>query len=237
MDYWLSLARGPLFTMTFLFVVLALLRLVVIHIIAINMTWKRTRDHNIVVKDVARWVFEWAFPIKHFSQARAAFSVISFLWHIGLILVPVFFASHLLLWERGLGVRLPDILKMSKHTADALTIVTVGLTVVMFLFRALSRESRALSGPIDYALLALLAVPFITGFLAVHAKINPLPYNATMLIHVLSAELIFVLMPFTKLAHAALFPFGRISTYIYWRFPEGSGERIAHEIFGEKVKV
>ena len=32
-----------------------------------------------------------------------------------------------------------------------------------------------------------------------------------MLIHVLSAELLFVVVPFTKLAHVVLFPFDRLS--------------------------
>jgi nitrate reductase gamma subunit len=223
--------------MTFLFMVLALLRIVVLHIIAINLTWKRTRDHNINIADLVRAVFDWAIPVKHIPRTRPVFSTISFLWHIGLIIVPIFFVSHVLLWERGIGIALPDSLKMNKHVADGLTIATVGLTAVLFLFRALSPLTRVLSEPIDYFLLVLLAVPFVTGFFAVHAAISPLPYNVTMLIHILSAEAIFILMPFTKLAHVVVFPFGRISTYIYWRFPEGSGARIADEIFGEEAKV
>ena len=89
----------------------------------------------------------------------------------------------------------------------------------------------------DYFLLALLAMPFVTGFLAAHPAINPVRYNITMLIHVLSSELIFVLIPLTKLSHCVLFPFDRISSDIFWRFPAEAGEKVAVELHGEEVKV
>ena len=65
---------------------------------------------------------------------------------------------------------------------------------------------RGLSHFQDYALLVPLAVPFVSGYLAMHPWLNPFGYTGTMLVHVLSADLIFVLMPLTKLSHAVLMP-------------------------------
>jgi hypothetical protein len=45
-------------------------------------------------------------------------------------------------------------------------------------------------------------------------------------VHVLSAELLLILIPFTKLAHAALFPFTRASWEMGWHFVPGAGERV-----------
>jgi hypothetical protein len=67
--------------------------------------------------------------------------------------------------------------------------------------------------------------------------VNPLSYNAMMLIHLLGAELVFVLLPTTKLSHCVLFPFLRVSSEIFWRMPPGSGDRVARELHGEETRV
>ena len=48
---------------------------------------------------------------------------------------------------------------------------------------------------------------------------NVLSYRATMFVHVLAGDLLLAIMPFTKLSHAVLFPFERVSSEVYWRFP------------------
>jgi len=80
-------------------------------------------------------------------------------------------------------------------------------------------------------------VPFASGFMAMHPALNALPYHIMLLIHVLSAELVFVLMPVTKLAHGVLFPFNRFSSEIFWKFPAGAGDRVARELHGEEARV
>ena len=57
-----------------------------------------------------------------------------------------------------------------------------------------------------------------------------------MLTHLLSAELLFVLVPFTKLAHVVLFFFDRISQ-VHWQLRPGAGNRVARALFGEEAKV
>jgi hypothetical protein len=59
-----------------------------------------------------------------------------------------------------------------------------------------------------------------------HPATNPLPFPATSLVHLLSAELLLVLLPFTKLAHALLFPFTQVSWELGWHFVPGAGERV-----------
>jgi hypothetical protein len=48
----------------------------------------------------------------------------------------------------------------------------------------------------------------------------------TYLVHLLSAELLLVLIPFTKLAHVALFPLTRLSWELGWHLVPGAGERV-----------
>ena len=57
-----------------------------------------------------------------------------------------------------------------------------------------------------------------------------------MLIHLLSAELLFVLIPFTKLAHIVLFFFDRISG-LHWQLRPGAGDQVAEALYGEEARV
>jgi hypothetical protein len=88
----------------------------------------------------------------------------------------------------------------------------------------------------DYLLLLLIMIPFATGFLALHPRINPFSWELVMLLHLLSAELLFVLVPFTKLAHVVLYAFDRVSA-IHWQLRPGAGDQVAQALFGEKARV
>ena len=57
-----------------------------------------------------------------------------------------------------------------------------------------------------------------------------------MLFHVLSAEALFLAIPFTKLAHVVLFPFDRLSQ-VHWQLRAGAGEKVAMALYGEEAKV
>jgi nitrate reductase gamma subunit len=57
-----------------------------------------------------------------------------------------------------------------------------------------------------------------------------------MLAHLLSAELLFVVTPFTKLAHAVLFFFDRISA-VHWQLRPGAGDRVAEALRGKGIEV
>lgn len=57
-----------------------------------------------------------------------------------------------------------------------------------------------------------------------------------MLIHTLSAELLMVAIPFTKLSHVVLFVFDRLSE-VHWRLRPGAGERAAEALLGKEARV
>jgi hypothetical protein len=65
---------------------------------------------------------------------------------------------------------------------------------------------RILTEAWDYVLLGLIALPFLTGLLAYH-QVGP--YELLMILHLLTAEVLLILIPFTKLSHMILFFFTR----------------------------
>ena len=65
----------------------------------------------------------------------------------------------------------------------------------------------------------------------------PVDYHVMMLIHVLSAELIFVLIPFSKVAHCVLVPFSQLVSDLGWRFPASAGRDVARALGKESAPL
>lgn len=231
-EQWIDFAKGPLFTLTFGIMILGLARHFVIQIYELiagkgrRLTaapWRK------ILKDAAGWVV----PVKQIMKGTPFFSSVSYLFHIGVIIVPVFLADHIVLWEKTLGVNLPSI---SSGWADFLTLFTLACVVVLFGFRTFGSRQRAMSRRIDYVLLVLIFLPFATGFMASHPSMNPIRWEVMMLVHLLSAELLFIVIPFTKLAHIVLFAFDRISA-LHWQLRPGAGDKVANALFGKEARV
>ena len=232
-EQWLEWARGPLFRLSFLIMVLGLLRLVILTGVGVFRALYRANDRKLPVKALVLATLKWLFPFKQLNN-RLAYSITSVLFHVGLILTPLFLGAHILLWKRGIGIGWPG---LTQGLADTLTILTIAAGIGLIIGRAANPFSRQISRFQDFALPPLLIVPFICGFLAMHPAINPIPYNAAMLIHVLSGDLIFILIPFTKMAHCVLLPTTQLVAEVGWHFPADQGENVAIALHKETEPV
>lgn len=232
MEAWLDFAMGPLFAFTFLFMVAGLIRQAVVQFYQIA-TKKGRRLGDVHWGDVLREMASWLFPIRHISPGSRLFSTASFLMHIGLIGVPLLLIDHVAMWEALLGWDLPA---MGPGLADFLTLFTIGCILVLLTSRTLVARQRVMSRPMDYAILVLILLPFTAGYMASHPTVNPLPWQAMMLIHVLTAEALFVAVPFSKLSHIVLFFFDRVSA-VHWQLRPGAGDRVAEALVRKEVRA
>jgi nitrate reductase gamma subunit len=232
MEQWIDFARGPLFALTFSIMILGLVRLIIIQIYTI-VAGKGRRLINAPWKKIFQEALSWLVPVKHLIPGTKIFSIVSFLCHIGLIIVPLFIANHIVLWEDFFKVDLPQ---LGKTVADYLTLFTIACLFILLGFRIFSMSLRSMSRKSDYLLLVLILIPFTTGYMMLHPEFNPFSWNFIMLTHLLSAELLFLLIPFTKLAHVVLFFFDRISA-IHWQLRPGAGNRVAEILYGKEAKV
>ncbi|MFC1563481.1 hypothetical protein ACFL6G_01035 [candidate division KSB1 bacterium] len=176
--------------------------------------------------------FDWLLPINHL-KSRKLYSITSITFHIGLILVPIFLSAHILLWRKGIGFGWPAI---DQGVLDILTLLTIAAGVGLFIGRIGNKDSRYISRLQDYLLTWLLIIPFISGYLAMNPHLLPVSYTFMMIIHVLSGELVFVLMPFSKISHCILFPLARYASNYAWRFVPNAGEKVARSL-GKEVRV
>jgi len=230
----LEFARGPLFRFTFALMVLGLARLVLLTVYGVVRTYILAGDKRLfwpVIRQRTLWTL---FPFSRLHRTRASYSILSFAFHVGLIIVPIFLFAHVHLWQRGIGISWPALPPLA---ADVLTILTIFAALALFSLRAASSLSRTLSRAQDYAWPLLLILVFVSGFLASHPPWCPVDYRVMLLVHILSAELIFVLMPFSKIAHCVLIPFSQLVSDLGWHFPATAGKDVCRALGKESTPV
>jgi nitrate reductase gamma subunit len=222
-EAWIEFGRGPLFRLAFSLMVLGLLRIVVLTAMGLVEAYHRNEDKIVNWREVARQTAAWLFPVRRLWRKRPFYSSVSLLFHVGLLLVPIFLGTHVLLWKRGSGF---DWATLPEKTANVLTLLVIAAALALSLGRAFDPRARKLSRVQDYVWPLLLAVPFGTGYVCSNAAIPPKSYQALMILHIFSACLIMLLIPFTKIAHCVLAPLSQVVTAIAWKFPAGAGDRV-----------
>ena len=143
-----------------------------------------------------RSLLHWLTPFAAKNmQLHPVMTVVTFIFHVCVLVVPVFLLSHIVLMDELLGIRwvaLPD------HTADMMAVFVVGACIFFLVRRIKNPEVRYLSTPSDFFLLILVALPFLSGFYAFHQWPG---YAYAVVLHIISGELLLVLIPFTRLSH------------------------------------
>jgi len=94
---WIEFGRGPLFLLCFTLMLLGLARILLLTSLGIIEAYGRSPDKIIPWKEVRNQTLAWLFPIGRLWRLRPFYSLCSFLFHAGLIVTPLFLASHILL--------------------------------------------------------------------------------------------------------------------------------------------
>lgn len=151
-----------------------------------------------------RSMLKWIIPFgsegwKH----NPSLTIVTFVFHICLLVVPIFLLSHIILWDESWNVSwwsLPDSL------ADVMCVVVIASCIFFLIRRITSPEVQYVTSYSDYVILAIVAAPFITGFLAYHQWFE---YQLFVILHILSGEIMLMVIPFTRLSHMLYSPFTR----------------------------
>lgn len=151
-----------------------------------------------------RSILRWSTPFATENMRRhPGMTIVAFAFHICLLVTPLFLLAHVILIEEAWNVSwwtLPDGL------ADAMTIVVIGGCIFFFIRRLTSREVQYVTSASDFVLLAIVAAPFLTGFLAYYQWFG---YKFLVILHILSGEVMLVTIPFTRLSHMITAPLTR----------------------------
>jgi nitrate reductase gamma subunit len=223
MEQLLEFAKGPLFRLTFAIMVLGLARILILDLVEIVRSYRRAGDKTLPWGKVISRSLEWLVPVRLVFKRRPVYSLFSILFHIGLLLVPIFLYAHVQLWRGDLGFAIPT---LPYGWAYGLTVLTIFSAVALIIGRLANRTSSFLSRKQDFLWPVVLLIPFVTGFVCAHMGVSPGGYRLFMLMHVLSAELIFVLIPFTKIAHCVIMPLSQIVANVAWKFPPDTDDKV-----------
>lgn len=120
-----------------------------------------------------------------------------YIFHLGLAVIVFLFAPHIKLIESLTGLSWPG---LPSQIVDMVTVVALVALVAVLVDRIQKPVKRYLSGLEDWLAWTVTFLPVLTGWLAVRHLL--LPYTTMLALHILSVELLLVILPFTKLFHA-----------------------------------
>jgi nitrate reductase gamma subunit len=151
-----------------------------------------------------RSILHWITPFATVSMKKhPAMTIVSFAFHICLIITPIFLLSHIILWDESWNISwwsLPD------NIADIMTFIVIAACIFFLVRRLKLPEVQYVTSASDYVLLAIVAAPFITGFLAYHQWFG---YKFILILHIISGEIMLAAIPFTRLSHMLFSVFTR----------------------------
>ncbi len=234
MESLLDFARGPLFRLCFAIMLLGLARILFLDMWSAYKAYKKAGDKKMPWKLIISRGWEWILPVKRIVHNFQVYSILSILFHIGLIIVPIFLFAHVQLWKESVGISWPA---LPYGWAFWLTIGTIAFSVSLIIGRLVIKQARSLSRKQDYLWIVLLLIPFVTGFICANINIDPRSYQYFMLIHILSGELIFILIPFSKIAHCVLAPLSQLISALAWKFPSETDNDICATLNKKGARV
>ncbi|BBD08172.1 TmcC family electron transfer complex membrane anchor subunit [Desulfovibrio ferrophilus] len=147
----------------------------------------------------------WLIPfMSENSRQQPLMSVMTFLAHLGIVLVPIFTMGHIVLLEEGaLGlswIALPD------QVADYAAWAVIAGCCFFAYRRLVLPQVKFVTSCSDFVILAIVVAPFLTGAMAYHGWGDNLLMTS---LHMLSGEIMLVAIPFTKLSHMLTFWYTR----------------------------
>jgi len=143
-------------------------------------------------------------------------TIVTSVFHVFLIGVPIFLLGHNILLDQSWGLSLWS---LPESITDILTLVIL-TGVAFFLGRRLFLSRvRVITSLYDYVILLIAAAPFLTGYFAYHQWFN---YDTVMTLHILAGEAMLITIPFTKLGHMLFFFLYRFLIGSEYSFAKGA---------------
>lgn len=147
-----------------------------------------------------RTVFTRSWLPTTLSKRVLVQQVTGYVMHIGLFIVILLFVPHIETIRGLTGLSWPGVPNEVVTISAALTL---GVLIFLLFRRLTDPVLRTISSADDYISWFVTTLPLVTGLMA-YAHLGP-RYETTLALHILSAELLFVWLPFGKLMHMFLF--------------------------------
>ena len=193
----LAFAKGPILMWSLIiFVVGVSWRLLGVLLLRRKHDYSEPRDTS-PAWGAVRTVFTRVATRKEF-RARAIYGeILSYVFHIGLVIVVFLFVPHILFIKDLTGLSWAG---LPNNVIYAVGVITLIALIAVLIRRLTQPVLRLLSNFDDYFSWLVTTTPVVTGLLA--AAHLGARYETLLGIHILSVELLFIWFPFGKLMHA-----------------------------------
>jgi nitrate reductase gamma subunit len=152
------------------------------------------------IKEAIRSIVFWLIPFSTRGwRTQPLMTVLFFIFHISLFTSTLFLKAHNMILQERWGI---SIITIPEVISDYLTIAVLVTATIFIIRRIALPQVKILTKMSDYLILIISVAPFLTGFLAFHQFGD---YTFWMLGHIISGELLLIVIPFTKLSHSFLF--------------------------------
>jgi nitrate reductase gamma subunit len=142
-------------------------------------------------------VFRRSVPPQGMLKTSPVSYIGGYTFHVGLAIVVFLFAPHIKLIQSLTGLSWPG---LPSQFIDLVAVITIAAMVVVLVDRINKPVKRYLSTFEDWFTWLVTFLPLLTGWLAVRHLL--LPYTTMLALHILSVEILLIVLPFTKLFHA-----------------------------------
>jgi nitrate reductase gamma subunit len=120
-----------------------------------------------------------------------------YVFHVGLLVVLILAVPHVAVVRDLAGIGWPG---LPMPVIDATALASIVALVAVMVDRLRNRVKRFLSRFGDYLAWTLTLLPLMTGYATHHELL--LDYTSLLSLHIASAEIFIMALPFTRLAHA-----------------------------------
>jgi len=193
---FLMWVKGPAFDIAlFIFVLGVLIRILEILILG--------RKHDLAIarsfssQHGLETVISRTLPEKGVFKRSPLIILLGYVWHIGWFVVLVMFIPHIELFKDLTGISWAG---LPTPMIDVLAVMTIIALIAVLIVRMTHPVMSFLSTKHDYFVWLVTFLPVLTGFMAYHHMIEP--YELALGLHILSAEILLIVFPFSKLMHA-----------------------------------
>jgi nitrate reductase gamma subunit len=166
------------------------------------------RNHDGALLPDVRWKYvfgsllHWLVPFASRNMRmgyEATFVTLAF--HACLLLLPILLTAHVVMFSFAWG---PQWGTLSQRSADGLTVLML-MAVIFFLVRRwMLPEVKFVAFASDYVVLAVIAAPFVTGFMANRQWFD---YETMVVIHIISGALVLMVIPLSRITHMLFLAF------------------------------
>jgi nitrate reductase gamma subunit len=202
----LSFARGPgMQVASLIFVVGMFWRLSGIFLLRRRVAHAAARNpFPIRLLGGAVTIFTRTIPRRTFWPRVGAGVALSYVFHVGLFIILLGGAPHILIIHDIFGLSWPGLPRGVIVIASGITLAAL----ILLLVRRLTHPVlRLLSKPDDYISWAIVFLPVTTGILLSGETVAG--YGTLLAVHILSIEALMIWLPFGKLMHVSLVFAGR----------------------------